>query len=279
VATVLVYLVAILAMIVLLFVAYRALVKPFPTQPSAPAVLPTTSAPKPLTLEDALEAWLKRFDERNIEMRKQLHPPASAQQIARLEKKTGIKLPDDLRALYLIADGQQRTYVATKPTDPPNASSLPFPVANNAYVGCLFGDHTFLSTLQAEKEWEEWRLVYSNSSRAERDELDNRIQVRSGDPVRKHNANVRWLPFAEHGGNAYAVDLDPAPGGQHGQIIAIDVYQNSRRVLAPSLADFLAAAAQRGFAKDYDDSNSRFYFSMEMNEQVKAAKSTEVLPV
>jgi cell wall assembly regulator SMI1 len=263
VATVLVYLVAILAMIVLLFVAYRALVKPFPTQPSAPAVLPTTSAPKPLTLEDALEAWLKRFDERNIEMRKQLHPPASAQQIARLEKKTGIKLPDDLRALYLIADGQQRTYVATKPTDPPNASSLPFPVANNAYVGCLFGDHTFLSTLQAEKEWEEWRLVYSNSSRAERDELDNRIQVRTGDPVCKHNANVRWLPFAEHGGNAYAVDMDPAPGGQLGQIIAIDVYRNSRRVLAPSLSEFLAAAAQRGFSKDYDDSNSRFYFSME----------------
>jgi cell wall assembly regulator SMI1 len=264
VASFVVYLIAALGMLVMVLAAYKAFAKPSAVKPKAPPLLHQTSTQSKITLGEALEAWLKRFDERKIEMRKQLNPPASAEQIAKLEKKTGIKLPDDLRVLYLIANGQQDPFKVTYRTGQPNIIELPFPLAADAFVGNLFGSYDFLSTIEAEKEWENWRVIYSGSSQAERDDFDAHVEVRPGDPVRKHYANLRWLPFArDGGGNSYAVDMDPAEGGRMGQVIVIGPDEDLRRVLAPSLKEFLVASSKRGVDNDVTTENQRFYFDME----------------
>jgi cell wall assembly regulator SMI1 len=264
VASFVVYLIAALGMLVMALVAYKAFAKSPPIKVVSPPLLHTASTQNEITLEDALEAWLKRFDESKIEMRKQLNPPATPQQIARLERKSGIKLPDDLLNLYQIANGQQDPFKVTYRKGQPNIIELPFPVDADRFVGHLFGGYQFLSTMEAEKEWENWRVIYSGSSQAERDDFDDNVQVRASDPVRKHYANLRWLPFArDGGGNSYAVDMDPAPGGRAGQIIVIGPDEDLRRVLAPSLAELLAAAAKRGFGNDIHTEEQRFYFDME----------------
>jgi cell wall assembly regulator SMI1 len=264
VASFVVYVVTTLGLIMLVLVAVKAFAKTPPAKQPSPPLLHQTSTQTEITLEAALETWLKRFDERRIEMRKQLNPAATPQQIARLEQKTGIKLPEDLRALYQIANGQQDAFKVTYRTGQPNIIELPFAVAPDAFVGNLFGSYHFLSTIEAEKEWENWRVIYSGSSQAERDDFDDNIQVRQGDPVRKHYANLRWLPFArDGGGNSYAVDMDPAEGGRMGQVIVIGPDEDLRRVLAPSLKEFLVASSKRGVDNDVTTENQRFYFDME----------------
>jgi cell wall assembly regulator SMI1 len=264
VASFVVYLVTALGMVVMVLAAYKAFAKSPPIERPPLPQLHQASNQNEITLADALETWLQRFDERKIEMRKQLNPPASAEQISRLEKKTGIKLPEDLLALYQIANGQQDPFKVTYRTGQPNIIELPFAVAPDAFVGNLFGSYEFLSTIEAEKEWENWRLIYSGSSQAERDDFDDNIQVRQGDPVRKHYTNLRWLPFARDGdGNSYAVDMDPAEGGRAGQVIVIGPDEDLRRVLAPSLKEFFAASAKRGFGNNINAEDQRFYFDME----------------
>jgi cell wall assembly regulator SMI1 len=264
VASFVVYLIAALGMLVMALVAYKAFAKSPPIKVAPPPLLHTASTQNEITLEDALEAWLKRFDEGKIEMRRQLNPPATPQQIARLEQKSGIKLPDDLLKLYQIANGQQDPFKVTYRKGQPNIIELPFPVDADRFVGHLFGGYQFLSTIEAEKEWENWRVIYSGSSQAERDDFDDNVQLRAGDPVRKQYANLRWLPFArDGGGNSYAVDMDPADGGRAGQIIVIGPDEDLRRVLAPSLKDLIASAAKRGISKDNEGEDQRFYFNME----------------
>lgn len=59
-----------------------------------------------------------------------------------------------------------------------------------------------------------------------------------------------WVPFAADGsGNFLCLDIDPAPGGAHGQVIAMYHDDDRRAVLAPSLDRWLmdlAADAREG---------------------------------
>lgn len=260
----LVYVFVALALGLLVKVANKAFSSPQPRKPAASPLLQEAAEDKGVDVAAALETWLKHFDARKIDMRKQLNAPATPEQISRLERKTGMTLPEDLRALYLIANGQKDAFKVTYHEGQPNIIELPFAVAENGYVGYLFGNYEFFSTLEAEKEWENWRLIYSGSSQAERDDFDANVEVRPGDNVRKHYANLRWLPFArDGGGNAYAVDLDPAPGGRAGQVIVIGADEDLRRVLAPSIGELIVAAAKRGFGSDVTARDQRFYFNME----------------
>ncbi len=53
------------------------------------------------------------------------------------------------------------------------------------------------------------------------------------------------MPFSlDGGGNSYAIDLSPAPGGEYGQVILIGSDEDERRVLASSLAELLARATR-----------------------------------
>ena len=66
------------------------------------------------------------------------------------------------------------------------------------------------------------------------------------------------------GGNAYAVDLSPAPGGTYGQVILHEPDEDERRVLAPGIAAFMADAAARRPPLDHSEGESPWIcFEME----------------
>ena len=61
-------------------------------------------------LEIALAAWIAFHAELGVDIEKTLLPPADESEIQEVENRIGFKLPDDLRELYLIANGQLNPY-------------------------------------------------------------------------------------------------------------------------------------------------------------------------
>ncbi|MGF1425762.1 SMI1/KNR4 family protein [Kitasatospora sp. LaBMicrA B282] len=123
-----------------------------------------------------------------------LPAPASAAALDQAERDFGRRLPADLRALYLTADGQRDDQ------------------------DHLLDGHHWLSLASSvslkdqfsEPLWLEWGLEW------------NRV-VYDADPpgtVRRCGGHPAWLPFATRGdGNYLAVDLAPAGDGRPGQVI------------------------------------------------------------
>lgn len=128
----------------------------------------------------------------------QLPPPASAAALDEAERRIGRPLPADLRALYLIADGDGIGY-------------------EHRY---LLGRHAWLALKdlvaihadQREPVWSGWELAW-HSVVFDADPPDT-VRRRGGDPA--------WLPFGTgEDGNYLAVDLAPARNGRSGQVICI----------------------------------------------------------
>ncbi|HEV2818147.1 MAG TPA: SMI1/KNR4 family protein [Allosphingosinicella sp.] len=180
-----------------------------------------------MTFEAALLAWLAYLATLGADVRAQLNPPAGEARIAAAEAEIGFAFPGDLRALYRFADGQQA------------------PEAVRGTTASLFGGYHFASLDQAMIEYRSWKSVYDDAG-ADFAATYNWTTARAGDPVYADYWRPGWFPFAtDSGGNAYAVDLSPPPGGAYGQIILIGRDEDERRVLAPSLTAFLARAAER----------------------------------
>lgn len=180
-----------------------------------------------MTFEAALLAWLAYFSTLGVDMRAQLNPPATEAQVAAAEAEVGFAFPEDLRALYRFADGQKN------------------PEEVRGTAAFLFGGYHFVTLSQAMIEYRGWKSVYDDAGPDFRTTY-NWTTARAGDPVHPDYWRPGWFPFAsDWGGNAYAVDLSPAPGGAYGQVILIGRDEDERRVLAPSLTAFLAAAAGR----------------------------------
>ncbi|MGW1978199.1 SMI1/KNR4 family protein [Streptomyces sp. NPDC001889] len=127
-----------------------------------------------------------------------LPPPVSAAALNEAERRIGRSLPADLRALYLISDGD----------------------GIDDDHRCLLGDSAWLplEDLVAahadhrEPVWFGWDLAWD-------------AVVLDADPprtVRRCGGHPAWLPFASsEDGNYLAVDLAPARDGRPGQIIRI----------------------------------------------------------
>ncbi len=92
--------------------------------------------PSGMTLQSALLAWLAYLSTLGVDMRAQLNPPATDAQVAAAEAATGDRLPDDVRALYLFANGQQfpDDFMRTRP-----GSTTAF----------LFGNYEFIDLAEA----------------------------------------------------------------------------------------------------------------------------------
>ncbi|GAA0964072.1 SMI1/KNR4 family protein [Actinocorallia libanotica] len=121
-----------------------------------------------------------------------LPPPASAAAIEETEHRIGHRLPEDLRALYALADGDAHLYLFG------GASWLP--------LKSLASVHTDLS------------VPYPPTWELARDRV-----VFDADPpetVRRCSGHPGWLPFGTgEDGNYLAVDLAPARDGRPGQVI------------------------------------------------------------
>lgn len=149
-----------------------------------------------------------------------LRPPASDGSIAAAEAAMGVEFPDDLKSLYRLHDG------------------------SNADVPSVFDDgHWFMPLEQAVEhfatmsqfadeqpyeDFEGWRA----SIRA------HIISVEG--PVKPWVFSKLWIPLTSSNGDVHRyLDLDPAPGGQPGQVIEHYPEACSHKVLAGSLAEYL----------------------------------------
>jgi cell wall assembly regulator SMI1 len=182
-----------------------------------------------MTFDAALLAWLAFLSSLGVDMRSHVYPPASAARIAAAEAGIGHAFPEDLRALYRFADGQLS----------PEETERCHPGAAGA---AFFGEYEFFPLADALGSYRAWAEVSAELGAS----ADQGITARAGDPVHAEYWRPGWFPFAsDGGGNFYAVDLSPAPGGSYGQVIVIGRDEDERRVLAPSLSAFLAQAAAR----------------------------------
>jgi cell wall assembly regulator SMI1 len=216
-------------------------------------------ATKDHNIESSLELWLKRFDEKNIRMRDQLNSGATETDLLAFEKHIGNKLPEDVRSLYKIANGQKSPFY---PIQDKGNFNFPFPIKDNEYVGNLFGSYEFLSLDQAKKEWENWKTIEDQSSKQEIADFDDNIQIRDTDPVKKKYAHSKWIPIAmDGGGNSYALDLDPEPSGKIGQIIVIGPDEDLRRVIAPGIKELFLINAAQAIGQDEGD-DQRYFFDL-----------------
>nr|AXL05956.1 protein involved in beta-1,3-glucan synthesis [uncultured bacterium] len=129
--------------------------------------------------------------------REELPPPVTAAALDAAERRIGRPLPADLRALYLIADGD----------------------AVGADARYLFDGRTWLSLDRLVREcgegrdspWSGWDLEWDAVV----------FDATPADTVRRCAAHSDWLRFASgEDGNHLAVDMAPARDGRPGQVIA-----------------------------------------------------------
>ena len=209
-----------------------------------------------MKLPETLELWLARFDDCAIRMRDQLEPPAGEERIAAAENIFGKKFPDDVRHLYLLANGQKSPYKTTYYTDKPNLIELPFDLNPNESVGNLFGGYEFLSLDKALEQWKQHESILKDYND------HDFITVREGDHVLAHSLNNSWWPLAmDGGGNFYGVDMAPTEGGAVGQIILFGPDEDQRKVLGSSITDlFLRLSITPITADEIHD--QRYWFSI-----------------
>jgi cell wall assembly regulator SMI1 len=157
-----------------------------------------------------IEDWLKRNAPETL---RALRPGAARTAIAKAEKALGVTLPDDVRELYRIHDGQS-----------PDTSGL-------------FDDWEFLSLARVIKEWRMWKGLSDGG------EFKGKKSKSSGE-TRKDWWNLAWIPLTSNGaGDHHCLDLAPGPKGTRGQIIQFFHDDDKRSVVAKSLGEWLEAFA------------------------------------
>ncbi|WP_144120853.1 AAA family ATPase [Catellatospora sichuanensis] len=140
-------------------------------------------------------------------------PPAGAQDFADYRAAFGEDVPAGLAQVYAVTGGG--------------------PLVDNDLL-------SLARVIQERRMWDE--------NTAEPDDQDDTSgAVTSLDPgaVSARYWKHGWVPFTrDGGGNGYAVDLAPEPGGTVGQVINVGPDEDFRAVVAVSVADFLARIAQ-----------------------------------
>jgi cell wall assembly regulator SMI1 len=146
-------------------------------------------------------------------------PPATDTQIAEVERSIGLAFPPGLRALYLLADGQ------------------------DAAAPSLFHAFSWMPLAEAADA-----ALFLN------EEFPDGINLHHPDhpPIHAHPGvqpcwwSRGWLPFLANGGGDYACcDLDPAAGGTAGQVVRY-FHDWEHRTLEARSADDLIRTVSEG---------------------------------
>lgn len=136
---------------------------------------------------------------------------ATEDEIRQAEKVIGFELPDDVKGLYKIHNGQ------------------------SGHSG-LFCGLPFLSLEEALQEWKNWNDVMEEGYSS----LDsNIISIPSGHIKEVYCSKYHFPISKDHGGNNIVIDMDPDEGGKKGQIINSGRDEEMRYVIAGDIADFL----------------------------------------
>lgn len=160
-----------------------------------------------------LTAWLQKNAPK---LANSFGAPADAEAIADVEEMLGAKLPDDYRAFLAKHDGQRFV-----PVDDESGTLSP-----------LFAGFDILPLQFAAGEYETIENDWDDEGPGD---------VVTHGPVRPFHRHPKWWPITcVFGASQYhCIDLDPAPGGNVGQVIFIADDDSHRRVVAKSFAAFL----------------------------------------
>lgn len=159
---------------------------------------------------ERIEKWLSSNAPTIVES---LQPGATNEEIAATEAFLGVTFPPDIKASYLIHDGQL--------TDGPG----------------LIDGREFLSLERIKDEWQVWKELYDYGT-------FNDAKADPEGPIAQYWWNPKWIPITYDGaGNHHCLDLDPAPGGNVGQIIWMWHDNPSRSIEATSFTSWLEAFA------------------------------------
>ncbi|MDX3231508.1 SMI1/KNR4 family protein [Streptomyces sp. ME19-01-6] len=154
--------------------------------------------------------------------------PWNAEEIEDYERKLGVPLPDDLRALYAVADGDGGD-------DGSRLFDRHIWLDLDQLVSFRHADHWWA----AGDTWQYHRLGSVRSDGLPRA------------TVRSSADRPGWIVFADStGGDFLAVDMDPAEGGRPGQVIRVGLHHDDGPVyVADSVTELLRlelAALERG---------------------------------
>lgn len=181
------------------------------------------------------EAWsrIERWLGANApDARAQLRGPAAPGDLEKLEKLIGYVLPDEVKAIYLVHDGEDGTG-----------------------SGMLGGWDLFLPLSQVMTYWRLYVDLAEQLGGQEdtpdhwRRQIEEDVIFIKG-PVKPLLGSPRRIPVTNMNGDILRfLDFDPAPGGQPGQVIEVDPEGCMYQVVAPSFVDLLeqhAGALERG---------------------------------
>lgn len=179
-------------------------------------------------LTRALSAWISFHEQIGVDLKALLYPGASEADILAVESSLGFDLPEDLKALYRIANGQ------VDPWETP-VTQTEFHGGKN--MAAMFGHFRFLSLQEALAEHQERLAIF------EEDDTFEPWGLRSEDPIAAVDWKPAWFAFASAAeGNGYAVDTAPPNNGQIGQIIQVGP-DFERHLIAESLTELMSQAA------------------------------------
>jgi cell wall assembly regulator SMI1 len=154
--------------------------------------------------------------------RANLAPPASGQDIAALERRIGVELPDDVHGIWMLNDGQRDAMIATRLS--PATVCLP--------------TLSFLSTKLVADVWGEWETLRQGAGVAELD-----AACRSSVPgvVRPLYTHPRWIPLWSDPTRPDYIGLDLAPDerGTPGQVINFGRNEDTHYCCARSFTELL----------------------------------------
>ncbi|MFJ1767262.1 SMI1/KNR4 family protein [Amycolatopsis sp. NPDC088138] len=163
-----------------------------------------------------------------------LPPGRTEADLAAAEARIGVRLPEDLRALYLLADG-----------DPEDAGLLgpysPEPLAR------LVGNY---------EEGEPGSYGWEDAP----DDDGVVFETVPFGHVKRLSRNDWWVTFgSDRGGNYVAVDLDPAERGRSGQVLEYgrDIY-GPLRYVAGSVTAMLTEVVEALRAGKYEDADEQY---------------------
>ncbi len=184
-----------------------------PDTPSWRFAVSTYEEPRPLAQTYA--DLITFLQEAHPELVADLNPPATDAQLDALEALIGQRLPEDFRQLYRLANGQRQG--AT-------------PLFQEGYA--------FLSLDEVSENWLLMKSLYDDKQGFwENDTPQGAVKDRWWHPS--------WIPFALMiSGDMYCIDLDPASGGQVGQVLELIHDDTGRAHLGFSLNDFLGSYEQ-----------------------------------
>lgn len=158
-----------------------------------------------------IEAWLKTNAPESIDV---LNMGATDKQISELEELLSIQLPEDVKSSYRIHDGQ---------------SIDGFGLMD----GC-----EFLSLERIKDEWNVWKGLLDSGAFQTEDGQDLGCEPMLG--VSNVWWSPKWIPLTyDGGGNHVCLDLNPAEGGDIGQIITMWHDDGERKIIASGFRDWL----------------------------------------